>query len=459
MEANEALRRIFWRHRWLLIALVLIPVVAVAVLRRTEPVSYAATATIQAQAAAPQVDTEATAILSRVTAVATSPAVVQTALRGAGLGGNPVTIAQHQISVSSLSSSAIVTVTVTAPSRPFATQLARSLSRGIVAALNGLGTQSSQQLAALARQSSQMTATRDDLLRRLATAQRARQNATSPAVQSLIAQLNAVETQLAANQTSVQQVLTNSSVNEGAAVISTSGYATSVSRHVASYAALAGLLGLIVGLLIATVRELLRPTVAEPAAAARELSLVLLGRVRLADGEIAEIDDELTARLSLAAHRLGARTLVLTGPVEPAQLTALAADIDGTLPAVVLAPADGAVPVPVPAASREWGVTELSTRFTGSGIDSGSADGRRPAGPGGAVSPHPLGKTPPGLGLRVIALPAVTLGAQPEDPALVLVLPRFAPHAALDQAVDLGVTTGWPLLGVIGLRPPHRRRR
>jgi hypothetical protein len=52
----------------------------------------------------------------------------------------------------------------------------------------------------------------------------------------------------------------------------------------------------------------------------------------------------------------------------------------------------------------------------------------------------------------------MTLRARPEDPALVLVLPKFAPRAALDQAVDLGVTTGWPLLGVIGLRQSHKRR-
>jgi hypothetical protein len=31
-------------------------------------------------------------------------------------------------------------------------------------------------------------------------------------------------------------------------------------------------------------------------------------------------------------------------------------------------------------------------------------------------------------------------------------LPTFAPHSALDQAADLGVTADWPILGVIGIR-------
>jgi capsular polysaccharide biosynthesis protein len=451
VEANEAMRRIFWRHRWLLIALVLIPVAVVATLRLTQPVKYAATATVQAQAAMPQVNTEATAILSRVTAVATSPSVVRTAIRQADVGGDALDVARHHVVVSSLSTSAITTVTVTAPDRLFAVRVARSLAVSVVATLNGLGTQHSQDLAGLSRQRAQLTADRDRLLRQLAHAQASRQPANSAGVQSLIAQLNAVETQLSTNATSVQQILANSTINGGAAIISVPTYATSVSRHVASDAALAGLLGLVVGVLIATIRELSRPTVADPAAAARELSLVLLGSARLKDGGTADIDDDLPTRLSLAARRLGARTLVLTGPVEATQLTALAADLDENLAAVIIDSSDD--DPRAQADRREWGATVLSAR-----VAAAANDFTRPIGPSGTISPHMPGQSPAGAGLSVVTLPAMTLQAQPKDPALVLVLPRFAPHAALDQAVDLGVTTGWPLLGVIGLRQRARRR-
>ena len=464
MEANEAMRRIFWRHRWLLVALLLVPVIAVAALRLTEPVKYAATATIQAQSAAPQADTEAAALLSRVSAVATSPAVVQAAMRAVNADGNAQTVARHEVTVSALGSSVIMTVTVTDPSPLFAVRVARSLAGDVVAALNGLGTQSSQQIAALTRQRNQLNATRDSLLHQLAAAQARGQQGTSAGVQSLIAQLNAVEAQLSTNLTSVQQVLTNSTVNEGAAIISAPRAAASVSRHVASDCALAGLLGLVVGVLIATVRELARPTVAEPAGAARELSLVLLGRARLKDGEIAEVDDELTTRLSLAAQRQGSRTLVLTGPVERAQLTALAADLDQELhaldhelhaldhelPTLVMDAPNGSAPAQ---ATREWGVTAPPARLAAAIAD------RRPIGASTTIGPHVLGQRSAPAQLSVVALSTTTLQARPEDPALVLVLPRFAPHAALDQAVDLGVTTGWPLLGVIGLDRRSRRRR
>src|ERR1035437_3574096 len=118
------MRRVFWRHRCLLIALMLIPVAAVSSLRLTEPVKYAATASIQAQAAAPQVDTEVTAILSRAAAVATSPSVVQTAINAAGVQRNALDVARHEFTFVYLEGSAFVTLTVTDPSQYVAGRLA-----------------------------------------------------------------------------------------------------------------------------------------------------------------------------------------------------------------------------------------------------------------------------------------------------------------------------------------------
>jgi capsular polysaccharide biosynthesis protein len=447
------MRRVFWRHRWLLIALLLIPVAAVAPLRLTQPETYAATASIQAQAAAPDADTQVTAIMSRVTAVATSPTVVQVAIKKAGVNRNALDVARHEVAVTSLSSSAIVTVTVTDPSRPVAIRLSRSLANAVVNVLNGLGTQSSLQLASLARQRLQLDTSRARLLAKLASAQASKQLATSAGVQALIAELNAVETQISANVSSVQQVLSVSTINEGAGVISSPDFATSVSRHVAVYCALAGLLGLVVGLLIATIHELSRPTIAEPGAGARELGLVLLGDAQLTKEEPTGLDEDLTTRLELAADRLGARTLVLTGPVPSAQLTRLAAHLNRNLPAIAAA-ANGDSSGHT--GNQRPGITPLSAHVAPTELRSGAAGEKSPAGSFGSMGPHALGAGPALPSLTVAALPDITLRARPSIPALVLVLPRFAPRAALDQAVDLGVATGWPILGVIGLR---RRRR
>jgi hypothetical protein len=450
------MRRIFWRHRWLLIIFLLLPVAAIAPLLLTKPVTYVATASIQAQSAAPDADTQVTAILSRVTAVATSPAIVQSAINAAGVDRNALHVAQHEIAATSLGSSAVVTVTVTDPSRQVAIRLGRSLASAVVGVLNGLGTQSSQELAALYKQRSQLDASRKKLLKQLATAQASRELATTAGVQALIAELNAVEAQVSANVSSVQQVLSVSTINQGAGVISAPDYATSVSRHVASYVALAGLLGLVVGLLIATIHELARPTIAEPGAGARELSLVLLGDAQLTKEEPTDLDEDLTTRLELAADRLGARTLVLTGPVPSAQLTRLAAHLNRNLPAIAsTANGDSAGHT----GNQRPGITPLSAHVLPAELRSGAAGEKSPTGSFGSMGPHALGAGPALPSLTVAALPDITLRARPSIPALVLVLPRFAPRAALDQAVDLGVATGWPILGVIGLRRRRRRRR
>lgn len=449
MEASEATRRVFWRHRWLLIALLLIPVALVAPWRLMQPVTYAATSNVQAQAQAPDADTQVLAILSRVTAVATSPSVVQQAINAVGVNRNAVFVARHDITATSLSSSAVVAITVTDPDRAVAISLSRSLANGIVKVLNGLGTQSSSQLASLGRQRTQLKATQHSLVKQLAQAQAAREPSTDAGVEALLTQLTAVENQITANLSAAQQILSSSSANQGAGVISGPAYATSQSRHVAVDAVLAGLLGLIIGLLIATIRELARPTLAEPAAGARELSLVLLGAAELRKEELTAIDDDLPARLDLAAHRLGACTLVLTGPVPPAALKTLAAHLDGKLPAITEAPREGG---PTLGARRVSGITALADHVSPMASDSRS---------NGTIGPH-AGPHALGAGhdaLAVTALPEITLQARPKDPALVLVLPRFAPRAALDQAVDLGLTTGWPILGVVGLQQRRRRRR
>jgi hypothetical protein len=447
VEASEAVRRIFWRHRWLLVALVLIPVALVAPLRLMQPVTYAATANVQAQAAAPDADTQVLAILSRVTAVATSPQLVQQAITAAKVDRNAVFVARHDVTATSLSSSAVVAITVTDPSRSVAISLSRTLANAVVKVLDGLGTQSSSQLATLTRQRGQLNASRHTLVKQLAQAQALHQPSTDAGVEALLAELNATEAQLTANLSAAQQILSSSSANQGASVISGPAYATSRSRHVAVDAVLVGLLGLVIGLLIATIRELARPTLAEPAAGARELSLVLLGAAQLRHEDLVALDDDLPARLDLAAHRLGASTLVLTGPVPPAALKALAAHLDAKLPAMAEAPRDSNHAL---GARRVSGITALADHVSPTSGDSRSI---------GSIGPHAFGASSRRDALSVTALPEITLQSRPEDPALVLVLPRFAPRASLDQAVDLGLTTGWPILGVVGLEQRRGRRR
>ena len=260
MEANDVMLRIFWRHRRLLIILVLVPMVVVIPLRLMQPVKYSATANIEATSTAPSADTQVLSILSQVTAVATSPQVVQKAINGAKVDRNALEVAKHEITATSLNSSAVVAVTVTDPNRQVAVRLGQSLANAIVVALNAIGTESNQQLATLTRQQNQLNASRTSLLNQLDQAHASNLATTDPHVEALITELAGVETQLSANEAASQQVL--ATTKQDAGTISAPTYATTASKGVAVDAALAGLLGLVIGLLIATIHELVRPTLA-----------------------------------------------------------------------------------------------------------------------------------------------------------------------------------------------------
>jgi hypothetical protein len=443
VEASETGRRIFWRHRWLLLVLVILPVAGVVVLREGQPVTYAATAVIQGQDTTPDSTTQVSAIQSRVAAVATSPEQVQQAISQARVSADALTVAKHEITISPMSSSAIMTITVTDKDPLVALGLARALAPVVVNQLNQLGVASNPELAALAKTHTQLVTRRDQLQSEL-TNDGSVNAATSVPVQSLLSQLTAAEQELSNNQAEQQQVLATLTTETGASVVSVPSVATGASRHAAVYGVLAGLLGLIIGLLFAALREVLRPTVAQPAAGARELGAVMFGTAEERGGRIVALGRDLPERLNLAAHRAGARTVVLTGPGSPARLSSLAARLRAT------ESADG----------LSLGVTRTETDH---GTDTNSnGDARRPSIVGSehravglATTEWPVGVTSaqsPEQQRTVVTLNDIRLGAPPADAALVVVLPRFASHSALDQAADLGVTADWPILGVIGIR-------
>jgi hypothetical protein len=457
VESSEAIRRIFWRHRWLLLSLMILAAAAVVPLREHLPVNYTATATIQGQGTTPDAVTQVQAIQSRVSAVSTAPALVGTAISQAKVNRDAVQVARHEISVAPLGSSAIMVLTVNDPSPQVAVALAGSLANSVVTELNELGIKDDPELAALSKTNSQLVTRRNQLLSQLGSTN-ASNASTSVPVQSLLSQLGAIEQELANNEAESQQVITTLTTETGASVVSVPTSATGASRHVAEYGALAALLGLVLGLLIATIREVIRPTVAQPAAGARELGAVLFGGCDARGRKITRIDRGLPERLDLAAHRAGVVTVVLTGPGSRARLAALAARLRDALPAREPADARGA-----------WARSTARIDHLHAGDDDPSAngDGQRPAifhgghRPVGLAADRPADlatawSARPQEQRTVVALDDIRLSDPPPDAALVVALPRFAPHSALDQAADLGTTADWPILGVIGIR--HRSR-
>ena len=272
---------------------------------------FAALARVQGQGLTPDATTQVTGIQSRVTAVATDPAVVGQAITAARVPRNATQVAQHEISVTPLGSSAVMVLTVTDRSRPVALSLARSLATAVVDQLNQLGTRDDPEIAALDKTGEQLSAKRDKLVASLNAATAANQSSTSVSVQSLLAQLSAVEQQLSSNQATIQQIIASLSANTGASVVGLPTQAAAASRHAVADGALAALLGLVLALLFAAIREIVRPTIAQPAAVAGELGTVLIGYADTGRDGSLTLADDLPLRMEMAARLLGARTIVL----------------------------------------------------------------------------------------------------------------------------------------------------
>ena len=229
-------------------------------------------------------------------------------------------------------------ITVTDKSAHVAQALSGTLATAVVDQLNQLGVKGNPELVSLAKTHSELVTKRDQLQKKLAGVSAA-DASTSVPVQTLLSQLAAAEQELANNEAEQQQVLATLTTETGASVVSVPTAAAAASRHAVVYGALAGLLGLIVGLLFATLREVLRPTVAQPGAGARELGAVLFGTAEERGGQIVALGRDLPERLNLAAHRAGVSTVVLTGPGSPGRLSSLAARLRGEMPSTE--PADG----------------------------------------------------------------------------------------------------------------------
>ena len=66
VESSEAIRRIFWRHRWLLLSLMILAAAAVVPLREHLPVNYTATCRDAPVAAVGTLTTDAPVSVVRV---------------------------------------------------------------------------------------------------------------------------------------------------------------------------------------------------------------------------------------------------------------------------------------------------------------------------------------------------------------------------------------------------------
>ncbi|MBW8483992.1 hypothetical protein [Actinomadura parmotrematis] len=469
VEIDEVAARVVRTYWALLLAALVLPVLAVGwVMHGRTPPEVAQTRVQASSNAADAVagDAGVAIVVSQVKAYATSRNLLDGVLRDTRLDRDPVKLAKN-ISVTGLGTSTVVELSVKDAAGPAARTLADAVAAAVVKEIND-----SNQGAAKAQ-----IAAIDKRIRTLEGRLGPLSERAGAVPQPDIAAGNERER--------VQAELTDLRTNRSALVtqLTAAGNATVVQpavlrpkqNPVVMMAAIAGLVGLVAGILVAVVIEMFRPTVPGPQRVARKLGVPLLGWADRGDAELAALG----RRIRLAARRAGVAQVTLTGPGSaalPADLVSkVAAAVYGDDAKLVSArPVKGTGPdgdgdggVRTGGATDENDEPTVVTPAIGSN-SAGSNSGKPSPGKGhgtsvvragartsllnatsGAVAAAADAPTAPQRAVcHVHAFEDLDLGAG-ERVGLVAVAGPVTTVAGLDSVRDLVAASGWPLLGVI----------
>ncbi|HET6875927.1 MAG TPA: hypothetical protein VFH38_00205 [Jatrophihabitans sp.] len=449
MGINEPFRCIVSGHRRLLAIFVIVPLALVAALTARGTENYVATSRIQATSDTLGSDTEADSVLNHVRGIATSTDTVRRALSDAGVSGrNPVYVADHEIALSRLGSSAVVDIAVTDRSAADARALADALAREVVRVLQGVGSTSSDALLArMHRAEKALLEQRGALVLSLGEARTPSQTA------NLSAQLSSLDQQLSDLSGAVQQLEVSIATNSSAAVISPAGAAKPASSGLTLRLVLAGIGGLVAGLLVAALLEILRPRLADARAVARELGAPVLGT--LVRPAAASRGGRLRRAWALLRSKLGLRRATPgTAPDAGTVLALRRAAAGAHVGAVALV---GAVSADEAARLAGALTKELSPAPAARNGRARTEPAPSPRGPGGVLqasrtrtqaATRQIVASPVSAGLRVTTVDEIGAGTD-ERYGLLVAARSLMPATELGRVSDLAAATGWPVLGVL----------
>lgn len=339
MELTQVGRRIVIQRWRLIVACVIVAVGGVLILERGQPSTYTAGVRLVLDTQDPTTRQEAAAIGDIAKAIATSPGQVSDALRKAGVTDrDPTKEALANVTVSPLGSSGLLELSVKDRSAKHAAAIANALAAAVIHTRLGFTLGASRTVLT-------------DLDKRLTTLQERISRADAR-----IAALNArgagrtgdpLRSQREAVERGRQSLRTQEGVLESERVTLLTASAAKPRPTIVSAATppahadpsafpvhlvLAVLLGLILGVGLAGLLEIIRPTVVGSDAVAREFGAPLLGTLPSAPDQEAALTDVsgLTKRLSLAmgATRVPNVSLLSAGP--EVDLRPLAARLDAT---------------------------------------------------------------------------------------------------------------------------------
>jgi hypothetical protein len=441
MEVSEAFRRIIAGHWVVLLLALILPVAVVGVVATKKPASYVSSARIQASSTPPGSDTEADSVLNRVKGIATSMSVVTRALsKVQGPTRSPTHVADVEVGLSRLGSSAVFDLSVTDSDPALAQALTEELTKTVVDFLNTSGIQHADALIADLQNRQQKA-----ISQRQARAATLGVTKAPVAVADLTAQLGTLDQEISDLSSSLRQFQLSGATATSAAMISDASQAKLVAPHLSTDLALALVAGLVGGLMISTLLEVARPRVADAHAFARELSSPMLGPV-LANGWGTPASQDLGAVVPKdvlvavrgAAMRAGVGTLVMTGSVEPDRMLSLVTGLEGQLNSSNL-----------PAGRSTGDQPALNgDRSTATPVTNGKGSVK-------TLTPSPVRTSNARARPRLNVVQLANLDDEPTTGlfGLVVVVGTLTPYSDLRRVIDLVAATGWPVIGVLA----HRR--
>jgi capsular polysaccharide biosynthesis protein len=428
VEIDEIAARLLRQYWALMLFCIVAPLVAIVLMVGKQPPMYAASARIVSGSTVPASNAQAQAIVSQIQGIATGKTAAAAALKTAGVTRNVNNLISSDISVSGLGGSQVVDLTVTDRSPQVAAALAKDLASQVVQSLNSVGQSGlSTTLNAIDQEIVRLSEQHGAL---------AAQAAASPKNESLQSKVAGLD-QVIANFSGDRTRLLDQTSTQGLATVLDQPVVPqqSESKALAQKLGLAGVLGLVVGILIASIAEVIRPTVPGARRVSRRLGAPTLGQITSAEVHGAQTPnlENLAIRARLAASHADVSTVALIDINGKYDL----ADLAHTLELSLRPPAE----------NRDNHVAGLDgdhdrTLVGESAFGSVLVKDRELISKGQTLHVYPMSQirhleTLSNVGLMVMSGP----------------VSRVSRVLALD---DLVTSSGWPILGVVGV--PRTRR-
>jgi capsular polysaccharide biosynthesis protein len=265
VELNEAFRRIVGQHWRLMLCFLLVGVGVAALVQEGASKRYTATTRLVLDTQDPKSRAEAAVISDTGEAIATSPEQVRAALSRRQVRRDALDVAAHHVSVHQLGTSGVLELSVSDASPKAAQAIADALAAQVIRVRNAVSTGDLRQVL------------------RSIDAQISHLNRQTAAIDA--SGTTGPERDLLAQRRSTLEgervtLLSNQAQRPKPSIISAATLPSHpTTSHELPILALGGILGLLIGLGVAGVIELMRPTLVGEAALAREFDAPLLGRL------------------------------------------------------------------------------------------------------------------------------------------------------------------------------------